>query len=313
MSMKTVVPTIYGGVTMAALRHGTNINFANDNAFLNTVIRMQDGIHETLENVVPSVPGYEAGETSLFRNRYFIIGAGMHVPSNDPSKPAYFRPLPHKPTNSGPVTWIPFKLIPFGSQDITQSERQKYVMRRYIRINGVDYIGYWIKRMPMPSSVTPSMFSYIVQGGVRQPAVAYEPSTSDMTPSRPELTNGQLPNTGRYYEAKLPIDISFTPEEVNDLREVAAIMFNDPNSAVISEIGYVYGIERGTNQSKNFTYYTDPTNPSSVTTNTDANAVELGAAHVGCWQSLAKQVSPDSELNIDLNIGATEPEFHVDE
>lgn len=311
--MKTVVPTIYGGVTMAALRHGTNINFSNDNMLLNKAVRQQPGIKDILESVVPSVPVYENGETSLLRNRYFMIGAGMHVPSNDPTKPAYFNALPHRPTDSGPVLWLPFKLIPYGSQDLTGTERQKYVMRRYIRINGIDYIGYWIKRMPLASSTVPGMFSYIVQNGVKQPSVPYEASTTDMTPSPPLLSNGQLPNTGRYYEAKLPVDISFTPEEVNDLREVAAIMFNDPNSAVISEIGYVYGIERGINQSKNFTYFTDPTNPASSATNSDVNAIELAAAHVGCWQSLAKQVSPDSELSIDLNIGATEPEFQVDE
>ena len=311
--MKTVVPTIYGGVTMSALRHGTNINFSNDNSLLNKVVRQQAGIKDTLENVIPSVPIYENGETSLIKNRYFIIGSGMHVPSNDPTKPAYFNALPHRPTDSGPVLWLPFKLIPFGSQDITGTERQKYVMRRYIRINGINYIGYWIKRMPLSSSAVPGMFSYIVQNGVKQPSVAYEPSTTDMTPSRPVLSNGQLPNTGRYYEAKLPIELTFTADEVNDLREVAAIMFNDPNSAVISEIGYVYGIERGTAQSKNFTYFTDPTNPASSATNSDPNSIELAAAHVGCWHSLAKQVSQDADLVINLNIGATEPEFQVDE
>lgn len=305
--MKTFVPTIYGGATMAALRHNTNINL-HENSLLNNAILARTGIVSP-SNMYTKVPTVQAvandgSETHLFRNRYFIIGSGAHVPVTVPGVPAYFDSLPHRPRDSGPYLWLPFKLIQEGQPDITGTERAKYVMRRHITINSINYIGYWIKRMPFDDADVPELATYIVQDGVKQPSATFTPAATDMTPVLPSLTNGQLPNTGRYYEARLPTEIAFTAAEVNDLREVASILFNDPDAVVISEVGMVYGVER-----TSFNYFINPSDASA--TGTAAGEVELAGAHVGAWMSEKKQLTQDSDLTIDLNIGATEPEFET--
>lgn len=306
--MRAVVPTIYGDATMAALRHGTDLNL-NDNAFLNKAIKNINGIDGINEANTPSVPNelqVPTGETNLMKNKYFIIGTGAHDAAVRADGASYLRPVPHSSRHSGPYFWIPFKLIPVGQPDLTGVERQNYVMRRFITINGTTYIGYWIKRMPI-TDTAPVLTTYTITNGVKSAVGPLPGNTGDMTPTRPTLVNGQLPNSGRYFEAKLNVDIVLTAAEINDLRNVGTILFNDPDAVVISEIGLVYGIER-----TNFSFYA-LNNSGSTTVNNNPNIVELAAAHVGCWISLVKHTPADSDTTIDLNIGKTEPEFHIDQ
>ncbi len=303
--MRMTIPTIYGGEIMAAKRHGLNVNL-HENSILNNVVTLKPGVsgsNRYPQNVTPYAPG----ETNLFTSRFFIIGTGAHIPQPRNDGATFLMSVPHSPADSGPYYWLPFKMVKLsgaGSQpDISGPERRKYVMRRLVTISGDHYAAYWIKRLPLSSGLTPSRFTYLVNNGVASAPTPFSPGSSHMQPTRPTLVQGVIPTTGRYFEASIPITITFTEAEVNDLRNVGQVLFNNPNAIVISEVALVYGIER-----VGFQEYNLPGGTLSAV-NADSTLTELSTAVVGCWVSEIKQIGANSELEIELDIGAVEPEF----
>lgn len=303
--MRMTIPTIYGGEIMAAKRHGLNVNL-HENSILNNIVTLKPGVSGS--NRYPQgVTPYAPGETNLITSRYFIIGTGAHFaqPRNDGA--TFLMPAPHSPADSGPYYWLPFKMVKLsgtGSQpDITGPERRQYVMRRLVTIAGDHYAAYWIKRLPLPTGLTPSRYTYLVTDGSASAPTAFSPSASHMQPTRPTLVQGIIPSTGRYYEASIPVKVTFSDSEINDLRNVGQVLFNNPNAIVISEVGLVYGIERVSFQEYNLPGGT----LSSV--NSDPTLAEISTATVGCWVSEVKQLGANSELELELDIGAVEPEF----
>jgi hypothetical protein len=299
------VPTIYGGEIMAAKRHGLNVDL-HENSMLNNIVTLITGVSGSNRLPIGVTPA-GAGEINQFTSRYFILGTGAHLVQPRSDGASFFMPVPHSPADSGPYYWLPFKLVKLtgaGAQpDITGPERRQYVMRRIITVAGDQYAGYWIKRLPFASGLTPSRKSYLVNNGSATAPTSFSPGNSHMRPTRPTLVNGVIPTTGRYYEASIPLTVNFTEEEINDLRYVGQVLFNNPNAIVISEIGLVYGVERVGFQE----YITGGGTLKPV--NTDITLTELASATVGCWVSEVKQIGANSQLKIELDIGAVEPEF----
>lgn len=331
--MRYIVPTIYGDATMVSKRHGLDLYMPsnNDNYLLEAAIQQQPLVNavEHQKSIITGINSYQPNsqDKNDIKCAYFCIGTGAHttVPRNNPAIPApgqqqgpgaldvssYLQPIPHSTIDAGPYYWVPFQLRP-ENNDLAGAERNKYVMRRLVKIGNDYYIGYWIKKL-WPSAgqmtgVTPDLSTYTVTNGVTDTGSnsAYVPQPEDMTPSRQRALNsvGQIPTTGRYFSTGVGMSIQFTPDEVNQLRNVGLLLFNDPNALVLSEIGLVYGLERDAYQ-----YYPLHDSPSAI--GPSGGSTELVAAHVGTWFSTVKQLGENSDVTIDLTSGATEPEFFI--
>lgn len=197
----------------------------------NTTLNQKFDIQASANLPANSIPSLKA----------YVIGIGGH----DFTTGANGIPLPtsvdHQSDNFGLYNHLPFVLRPINN-DLTAAERAKYCLRNIKEYDGVNYYAYWGKRLDL-SSVTVQETKRTTKDGITtvEEFVAEE---ANLSPTPPAIPNtGVTTSSGVYLATSCIIPMPFTETDVQEMFNVAKIIFGDERYAIMSEFGFVTGVD----------------------------------------------------------------------
>lgn len=275
--MESITRTVYGSALQGALYLGLPVPI-KANSTLNERFNIQAGQLPTLENPPKA--------------RYWAIGNGGHkfdVGEDGIPKPD---PIQHRATDAAAFHPIPF-VMRLPENDLTQTERTKYALRRLEQWRGTTYVCYYLKRIDF-TGVNVELKMKTVVGG-NETTTEFVPTSDNLNPQPPTLSNTGVNLTdGTYVSADARVNLAFTKLECDELVNVANIMYGDARAAIVSEILFVSGVDQAVQVS----------GPGNST----FNFMEAIAAQV---TSFVNTFIPVNYLNngtgVLLDVGATEP------
>lgn len=226
---------------------------------------------------------------------YMSIGNGGHgikVGANGKPVPT---PIQHRATDASLYEPIPF-VLRLLSEDLTAVERAKYALRKEVQYQGRTYAAYYLRRIDLTNVVTVMEYRTVENG--QTTITSFVPDNSNLFPTPPDLNNaGVNVPTGDYVSASAKINIQMGAAEMDELIHVAEVIYEDPDYAIISEIGLVTGVDKvitvtGQGGSYNFN---------------ECIAAQV-ASHVAAFYPIRFS---RNGLEIVLDCGATEPLFKL--
>lgn len=234
--------------------------------------------------------------TEFPRLGYLSIGNGGHRMVVGADSIPYPMPLQHLTTDASnfkPIPWV----VRLPANDLTAGERSKYALRKEVELNGRTYIAYYLRRLDLTDVIVEMEYRVQNEDGTTT-VTSFVPDTSNLYPEPQELSN-TMPNvtTGEYVSASAKILINITAAEVEELINVAVVMFNNEQLAIISEIGLVTAVDKTvpvTGATGSFQFV-------------EAIAAQI-ASHVAVFYPL--NFSKDG-IEIALDVGSTEPLWKV--
>lgn len=149
----------------------------------------------------------------------------------------------HRPTDFNAFYPIPFLIREIGD-DIDPLERDNYRMRVVRKIGDTIHVMYYLKKIGF------QVFDPTMKVGERDPATGntterpYVPKVEDLTPKPYELVSvGNIPITNTFINGTGKMDLSLNGNDLEEIRNVCRVLFNDSSVAAISEMYLAYGIE----------------------------------------------------------------------
>ncbi len=227
--MRTVTRTVYGAAINSALQLG--IPFIPPE---NSTLNQKFSINPTLN----------PGPSERYRMNYITIGNGGHQAVTGADGIPYTTPNNHAATDASLYRHIPFVLREL-SDDLTVGQRANYALRRIETHDGVQYAAYYAKRLDLESAEINLQKTNVVDG--IQSTQPFVPTSANLNPvpmSASEQESNVILSSGDFVTASSPITIEFDAVSANELRNVAMVLYGSENLAVISEIGFVAGVER---------------------------------------------------------------------
>lgn len=148
----------------------------------------------------------------------------------------------HENTDMAPWRMRPFVMCPDGS-DLPASERSKYALRTYEQWAGIWYWCYYLKRVDLSQLVAAVLQTTVVDGVESDKPLIFD--ETNLHPTRPNLPPDQATTaSNKYNSISLPFSIEFSAIDAQYLMDAAAIYAGNKNRAIVSEIGFVGGINR---------------------------------------------------------------------
>lgn len=228
--------------------------------------------------------------------RYFGIGLGGHrfaVGANGVHKP---QTVQHEATDAALYSHLPFVLRALDN-DLTTAQAAKYAMRRLETHDGIQYAAYYLKRIDL-TGVTPDMQVVSVVDGTST-VTPFVPSAANLNPTPPDLdSSGVNVVTGEYAAAQAVVDISLDEDDVAELINVAKVLYNDEEMAMVSEVALVSGVDKVV------------TSPAAAGATINFNEV-IAAQVVTHINTFFTFKSSSTGANLILDVGATEPLFRL--
>lgn len=170
------------------------------------------------------------------------IGNGGHRHEAGKSGFPLIVPIDHESWHAALYNHIPFVLRAVND-DLTPTQRAGYCLRKEITVDGSNYYAYYGKRLSL-GDVVPTLKQTVVEDG-NSVSSEYIPTSASLNPTAPAISNTQVVTTsGEYLSASGVISIPFTANDVAEIINVAKILYNDENYAVVSEFGFCTGIDR---------------------------------------------------------------------
>lgn len=237
------------------------------------------------KNTIPSVADKPNLGCYIWGNRGHTVIAGIDgIPLNDVTQ--------HRATDAGLYGQLPFVLRE-TNQDLTSTERSKYVLRRQEDRNGVLYFAYYGRRLDK-TNLSTTLYYTQVADGVGQVTV-FEPKQANLTPSPQQLSNTatNLINAD-YVSAKVRLELELTEADVTEMLNVAKVIYDDERYAIISEIGICTNVDKNINA---------PAFGGGTFMYAEAIGVQI-AAHIATYNSLLQS---NTGIKIAMNIGLNEP------
>ena len=277
--MEQITRTIYGSYLQTCL-------------LLNRPFSMK--ANSTLNEKFSILSGIFPDVSEAPRMKYWAIGNGGHRLSVGADGTAIPEPIQHRATDAACFHHLPFVLRE-PSADLPSTERIKYGMRREETHNGVRYIAYYLRRMKL-SGVTPAMeYKTVVAGTVT--ATPFVPDSSNLSPQPPILSpSGVGVVTGDQTTASAKVSLLLTPADVEELLNVAEILYANTGYAIISEIALVSGVDKMTQS---------PSVGSTTIQFNDVIAAQV-ATHISTFFPLKYA---NNGVEMILEVGASEPLF----
>lgn len=220
-------------------------------------------------------------------------GHTMVVGANGLTKPQV---VPHKAIDAALYNQIPFVLRPV-TNDLTAAERAKYALRREETYGGIRYAAYYLRRLDS-SNLSAVMQYKIIENGV-ETVTTFVPDSSCLNPTPPTISStGVNVTSGESVSASSMAALTISSDEAAELRNVAKVLYDDEEYAIISEIALCTGVDKvvQVNSSGAGTFNFN-----------EAIGVQI-AQHVAANSSM---VFNNTGTTINLNVGATEPMWSV--
>ena len=277
--MELITRTVYGSYLQTCSLLGQPVIVAPSST-LNEKLSIQSGV------------AFSAEQTP--RMRYAAIGNGGHkmvMGSNGISRP---EPIQHRSTDASLYNQIPF-VLRLAANDLSAAQRQKYALRRIEEHDGISYIAYYLKKLDYVG-VIPEMEYKTVVSGVTT-STAFVPNSSNLNPVPPDLAStGVNVSTGDYVSSVANIPFTLNVDEVNDVLNVASIIYGDVGYAIISEIALCAGVDKIVN-----------------VVDTGGNTFNfnevIGTQIVSFVNGFFSMNFTNNGLNVIFGVGASEPTF----
>ncbi len=198
------------------------------NTTLNEKLSIQSGITSSDSTVTPTL-------------KYWVIGDGGHnITSNGSSQP-YVTPVQHRPSDFGLFNQVPF-VLRLPADDLTAAQQANYGLRRLETHSGTQYVAYYAKRLDT-STTAVTLHKTVIVDGVST-TTTFVPDESNLNPTKPVVTSTTTTTAnGTYLSASAPLTITFSEFDATEFLNVAKILYGDENTAAISEIALVTGID----------------------------------------------------------------------
>lgn len=149
----------------------------------------------------------------------------------------------HRATDNAAFMPIPF-LMRKLEEDIDEEKRKQYRLRVVTKIGSLTYVCYYLKEIKF------DYYNPTGKLGYRDPVTGnnkeepYTPQEGDLNPTPYELiSTDSVPATEYYSTGTGTLNLSLEAEDLDELRNVCRIMFNDASVAAINEIYLVHGID----------------------------------------------------------------------
>jgi hypothetical protein len=175
---------------------------------------------------------------------YFAIGAGdietIVLPATGTIKT---RPKLHRATDAAPFKQRPF-VARLLDEDLTDGEREMFALRRKETHRGKDYWVYYLCRLPT-ASIPPTSEYYQVIDGVKTQPVAWNPNASDLDPiGRTYSDTGVNIIANEFISSTVPREINWTTFMKEEYLNVARVLFDNEEEAIINDIAIVAGLDK---------------------------------------------------------------------
>lgn len=221
----------------------------------------------------------------------FTIGLGGHSYVNGANGIPLSQGIDHSSGDFGLYNHIPFVLRPIND-DLTSAERGRYALRKIITVDGVNYYAYYAKRLDL-ADVTVRMTKRTVSDG-ETVIDEYIPTEDNLSPTPPEIPNtGAITTSGEYLATSSIVPMPFTEADVQELYNVAKILFGDERYAIISEFGFCTAIDQNVSIST----------PGGNVTFTEVIACQISAIISGHYEL----VYNSKGFDFSLEVGAVQP------
>lgn len=272
-----VTRTVYGASVQTSLLMGLPFSFP-EYSTLNQLLGIQQ---DTLPNVSdkPNLGYYVWGN----RGHSMIVGTDG-IPLNEV--------VQHRATDAGLFGQLPFVLREVN-QDLSASERAKYVLRRQEERGGIPYYAYYGRRLDKSNMQVGSYITQVQDGTSK--VSNFVPTQSNLTPQPQQMSNSStnLINAD-YVSSRARMALIMSEIEVAEMLNVAKVIYNDERYAIVSEIGLCTGVDKMINA----TGFGGGTFQFA-----EAIGVQI-AAHVAVYNPL---LQTNTGVQIEMDVGVNEP------
>jgi hypothetical protein len=173
---------------------------------------------------------------------YYSLGNGGHtftVGADGIPKP---EPIQHLATDASAYKPFPFVLC-LPTADLSAAERANYALRTFETFNGIQYVAYYMKRINFTGVTVNMNFNTVDPTTGAVTTTAFVPNATNLAPTPPVVTSTGVNITGSdFVSADALVDLSLSATDCANLINVAQIMYNDPNAAIISEVLLCSGV-----------------------------------------------------------------------
>lgn len=242
----------------------------------NTTLNQLLDIYPT-ENLLP-------GQYPLLQ--YFCIGTGGNGIIENTDVYPYSN---HSPLDAGLFNMVPFVLRE-TTNDLTPMEATKYRLKKIIRVDGKDYIAYYLRRIDRDTEIDfKENFYQISRRGSSDTIDILNLESRDVLHPTPISKVGKIISNNSSYVTKLAkVILQLKSNEVQELKQAIKTLNADFN---LTEIGLVSGVE------KNF-----------PTGETEAICTQI-LYHVGMNMDLNIYFNTNNTFYKTIDIGGAEPLF----
>jgi hypothetical protein len=171
----------------------------------------------------------------------FTIGIGGHSYTTGANGIPLSQGVDHTSGDFGLYDHLPFVLRPINN-DLTVEERKRYCLRKLVTIDNVNYYAYYGKRLPMDDVEVKRTKRTVTDGETL--VEEYTPTEANLSPKPPQIpTTGVVSTSGEYLATSAIVPMPFTEKDVQELYNVAKIIYGDERYAILSEFGFCTGVD----------------------------------------------------------------------
>ena len=250
----------------------------------------------TLNEALNIQSGVAPGQGVYPKAAYFGIGNGGIKATTTSDGLVKIQASDHYGDHAGFYRQLPFVMRALDN-DLAVVERARYALRRIETHNYTQYAVYYLRRLDM-TNVVPELQTLNIVDGITT-VTAYSPTSGNLNPT-PPLVQSTGVNTvnGVFITASSKNIIVFTANDIAELVNVSNILFNDPDYAIISEIGIVAAVDKTVNV------------PSEGNTVISFNEV-ISAQIVSFINTTIIASAAGGGTTTEFDLGATEPLFSL--
>lgn len=173
---------------------------------------------------------------------YWAIGKGGHTFTNDQTNFALAKQVTHQATDAALYDQLPFVLRQIDN-DIDSAQRARYALRKTLVVDGITYVAYYLKRIPM--SQNPSIIELVTfQNGMPTPT-PFVPTTANLNPVKTTASNvGANYVSNDYVTNTNKLPLVMTEDDMQELMAACVVLYGSADYAIISEIALCTGVDK---------------------------------------------------------------------